>query len=64
MNACTIIVAQSQDAKGTKMAVKLEKLPFKLKFVCSIAAVLLQIDTAIQYGEDLDVETRDYGGED
>jgi hypothetical protein len=27
MNACMIIGAQSQDAKGTKMALKLEKLP-------------------------------------
>jgi hypothetical protein len=27
---------------------------------CSIAAVLLQIDMAIQYGEDLDVDTRDH----
>ena len=30
---------------------------------CSIAAVLLQIDTAIQYGEDLDPDTRDRGPE-
>jgi hypothetical protein len=30
---------------------------------CSIGAVLLQINTAIQYGEDLDVDTKDFGGE-
>ena len=40
----------------------LPRLP-KRGHACSIAAVLLQIDTAIQYGEDLDVNTRDYGGD-
>lgn len=30
----------------------------------SIAATLLQVDTAIQYGEDTEVQTKDIGGED
>ena len=32
--------------------------------VCSIAATLLQVDTAIQYGEDTEVQTKDIGSED